>query len=443
MMKKFFFLLFAVSVFGVMSNAQVLFEENFDYTVGSLLTANGYDAHSGAGTNPQTVVTPGLTYAGYVSSGIGNADVVNNLGGEDVSKTFALQNVDGTTIYAALLVNCNDASATKTGDYFFHLGNRASATSFTQFCARLNAKITAAGVVNFGISNASTAGTQVYSSVNYATNTTYLIILKYVINQAGNDELYMWVKDAGVPTDEAAAGTPDAAQTTLTGVDTLNAFGLRQGSSANSVSVIVDGIRIATSWSDMIGAAVPVELTSFAANRLEGNVQLQWQTATEKNNSGFDIERKTESTDFVNVGFVKGNGTTTNTSSYTFVDKNAGATTAYAYRLKQVDFDGTVSYSKVVNVSAGEIPSVFALAQNYPNPFNPTTSINYSLPQSGVVTLAIFNSLGQKVKDVVSGFQEAGSHTVHISASDLSSGTYIYKISVNGLSLTKKMVLLK
>ncbi|MFA4924924.1 MAG: T9SS type A sorting domain-containing protein, partial [Ignavibacteriaceae bacterium] len=112
-------------------------------------------------------------------------------------------------------------------------------------------------------------------------------------------------------------------------------------------------------------------------------------------------------------------------------------------RLKQVDFDGTFSYSIVVNVSAGQTPSTFALGQNFPNPFNPSTSISYSVPQSGVVTLAVFNTLGQKVKEVVNQFQEAGNYTVSLNASDLSSGNYIYNISLNGQSINKKMLLLK
>ena len=458
MKKHYLFVIVTFWVLGGILNAQVLLEENFDYTAGALLSASGWSAHSGTGTNSPAVVTPGLTYTDYLSSGIGNATLINNLGGEDVSREFTKQDVNGTSIYASLLVNVTDASASKTGDYFFHLGNRSAPATFTSFCARLFAKITAAGVVNFGISNANTAGTQVYSTTDYATNTTYLIIMKYTINQTGNDQVDMWVKSTGVPTNEASAGTADATQNTLTGQDTVNAVGLRQGSSSNSVAVIVDGIRISTTWSDL--ATVPVELTSFSANSVNGNVELLWKTATEKNNNGFEIERslslipsQREGTinsplggkegGFVKIGFVKGNGTTTNLSSYSFTDKNVNANSAYSYRLKQIDFDGTFTYSNIVNVSAGQSPNTFALGQNFPNPFNPSTVISYSLPQAGVVTLAIFNTLGQKVKEVVNGFQDAGNYTVSLNASDLSSGNYIYNVSVNGQSINKKMLLLK
>lgn len=437
MMKNYLLVVFAVLVLGGISNAQILLEENFNYNAGDLLSASGWSAHSGIGTNSPVIVTPGLTYAGYPSSEIGNATLINNLGGEDVNRDFTKQDVNGTTIYASLLVNVTDASASKTGDYFFHLGSRWAPATFTAFCARLNAKITAAGVVNFGISNASTAGSQVYSTVNYSTNKTYLIIMKYTINQAGNDQLDMWVKDSGVPVDEVSAGTPDATQNTLTGQDTVNAVGLRQGSATNSVAVVVDGIRISTAWGDVL----PVEFTSFTANSFNGNVELKWKTATEKNNSGFDVERKSANSEFVKIGFVKGNGTTTSLSTYSFTDKNVKEN--YSYRLKQIDFDGTFTYSNIVNASGSTLPTTFALAQNFPNPFNPSTSISYSLPKAGVVSLAIFNTLGQKVKEVVNGFQEAGNYTVSLNASDLSSGNYIYNISLNGQSINKKMLLLK
>jgi len=182
-------------------------------------------------------------------------------------------------------------------------------------------------------------------------------------------------------------------------------------------------------------------MTSFSANSVNGNVELLWKTATEKNNNGFDVERKSATSEFVKIGFVKGNGTTTNLSTYAFTDKNVKED--FPYRLKQIDFDGTFAYSNIVNASTSSLPTTFTLAQNFPNPFNPSTTISYSLPKAGVVTLAIFNTLGQKVKEVVNGFQEAGNYTVSLNASDLSSGNYIYNISLNGQSINKKMLLLK
>ena len=204
---------------------------------------------------------------------------------------------------------------------------------------------------------------------------------------------------------------------------------------------VANGATSADAWTNLNPGPLPVELTAFSANSVNGNVELLWNTATEKNNNGFEVERKSAASEFVKIGFVKGNGTTTNVSSYSFTDKNVKAD--YSYRLKQIDFDGTFAYSNIVNVSANQLPVTFALGQNFPNPFNPTTSISYSLPQAGVVNLAIFNTLGQKVKEVVNSYQEAGNYTVSLNVSDLSSGNYIYNISVNGKSINKKMLLLK
>src|SRR6478672_3294369 len=203
-MKKIFTKGFLILVSVLLSSgflkAQLLTE---DFTFSGNLTSNGWTAHSAAGTTPISTTT-GLTYSGLTGSGVGNAALVNNLGGEDVNRTFAAQNTDGQSIYISMLVNINDAAATKTGDYFFSIGDGGGAT-FTLFSARLFAKITSSAV-NFGISNTSTP---TYGTTNFAKNTTYLIIIKYTISVAGNDPVALWVIPSGVPATEAAAGTPE------------------------------------------------------------------------------------------------------------------------------------------------------------------------------------------------------------------------------------------
>ncbi|MCE1164737.1 MAG: T9SS type A sorting domain-containing protein [Bacteroidetes bacterium] len=90
-----------------------------------------------------------------------------------------------------------------------------------------------------------------------------------------------------------------------------------------------------------------------------------------------------------------------------------------------------------------QTPSVFSLSQNYPNPFNPTTKINYALPKSGLVTMKVYDILGKEVATLVNETKTAGNYTVEFNASNLSSGIYFYKISVNGISEVKKMSLIK
>jgi len=190
-------------------------------------------------------------------------------------------------------------------------------------------------------------------------------------------------------------------------------------------------------------SVIPVELTSFVASASNKSVTLQWRTATETNNRIFEIERKSENTNFVTVGFVNGQGTTTQPHEYTYVDKNLNQGT-YNYRLKQIDYDGRFSYSDEVSVEIGiEAPTSFELSQNYPNPFNPSTTINFSLAQAGNVRLAVYNTLGQQISTLVNEFKDAGYYQINFDAAGLSSGVYIYKLEAPNYSSIKKMIVNK
>ncbi len=194
-----------------------------------------------------------------------------------------------------------------------------------------------------------------------------------------------------------------------------------------------------------IDAVIPVELTSFAANVNENNVTLNWTTATEINNQGFDVERNSGN-GFEKIGFVAGFGTSTEIHSYSYSDNSLQEGT-YTYRLKQVDYDGTFEYSDVVEVDV-LAPDVFALEQNYPNPFNPSTKINFSLAVDSKVSLKVFDVLGQEVATLISSDLVAGSHNVDFSAASMNSGVYFYRIEATGIDGTnftsiKKMILMK
>ncbi|MBK8660416.1 MAG: T9SS type A sorting domain-containing protein [Ignavibacteriales bacterium] len=175
---------------------------------------------------------------------------------------------------------------------------------------------------------------------------------------------------------------------------------------------------------------VPVEFATFSATSVGADVQLNWSTASETNNKGFFVERKSTSGEFASVGFIDGSGTTTLVKEYSFIDKGVGVGT-YTYRLKQVDFDGTSDYSKAVEVDV-TAPNTFALNQNFPNPFNPSTKISFSLATDAKVTLSVYNVLGQEVATLVNGTMSAGVHSVNFDASSLVSGLYIAKITATG-----------
>jgi hypothetical protein len=201
---------------------------------------------------------------------------------------------------------------------------------------------------------------------------------------------------------------------------------------------VIDNFKVVAS------GIVPVELVSFAANVNESNVTLNWSTATETNNSGFQVERSNGSAYQV-VGFVAGHGTTTEQQNYTFVDEGL-ATGKYTYRLKQVDFNGTFEYSNTIETEI--LVKEYSLGQNYPNPFNPSTKIKFNLAVDSKVSLKIFDVLGQEVATLINGQLAAGTQEVTFNASSLNSGVYFYRIDASGIdgqkySSVKKMILTK
>jgi hypothetical protein len=206
----------------------------------------------------------------------------------------------------------------------------------------------------------------------------------------------------------------------------------------------------------LIPNLIPVELIAFTVTVDGNNVTLNWGTATETNNYGFEIERSLISEVSINpnwekIGFVSGSGTTTEPHTYSFKDDNL-LVGKYNYRLKQLDFDGSYSYSNIIEVEI-EIPNNFSLSQNYPNPFNPSTKIKYSIPsvisipnireRNLNVTLKIYDVLGKEIATLVNEEKPAGNYEVNFNASSLSSGIYFYRLQSGSFVETKKMILLK
>ncbi len=186
-------------------------------------------------------------------------------------------------------------------------------------------------------------------------------------------------------------------------------------------------------------APLPVELTSFTATVIDGGVMLNWATATEINNYGFEIEASVNGSWSV-VSFINGHGNSNSPKDYSYID-NSGAT---SYRLKQIDNNGGFEYSDVVTVS--ESLAKTELYQNHPNPFNPSTQISFSLANAGNVNISVYNALGQKVEELVNDNMNAGTHNVEFntsSSSAIASGLYFYKLETTNYSKTMKMLLIK
>ena len=270
-------------------------------------------------------------------------------------------------------------------------------------------------------------------------------VLTFVYNSSG-PTVYAYINGVLVVT------MPQAGTLNMTGSDNfkVGGYGTSAGMPVGSImdefrfyNRALDAAEVAGTWNISI---VPVELTSFTASVTGNNVKLLWETATETNNSGFSIERKSDNSQYVEVGFVPGFGTTSEPKSYSFNDQNL-RTGEYTYRLKQIDFDGTVNFSDEVNVDV-IAPAEFSLDQNYPNPFNPSTKITFSLAADSKVSLKVFDVIGQEVASLINQDLSAGVHNYTFNATGINSGVYFYRIEATGVNGTefvdvKKMILVK
>ncbi len=258
-MSKIITVILAITAFFVISaNAQLLFEENFSYTAGTNLTANGWTAHSASGTNPIKVHTFGLTFPGYASSGIGLSARVDSTG-EDVNRTFTAQTAG--TIYTAFMIRVEKAK--QPGDYFFHLST--SPLSSAEYFARIHVKSDASNNLAFGIGKRHTDTT--FTNFNYAVNTTYLLVVKYtVVSGDNNDQLSLFVFNTSAPATEPATPTVGPISPASADPANIGSVALRQGQAANAPTVIIDGIRVGTTWSVTIPTGLEENISRLSTN---------------------------------------------------------------------------------------------------------------------------------------------------------------------------------
>jgi hypothetical protein len=186
---------------------------------------------------------------------------------------------------------------------------------------------------------------------------------------------------------------------------------------------------------------LPVELTSFSGVYIDGKVNLNWVTATETNNYGFEIERRSDNSSYNKIGFIGGTGTSLNRVTYNFIDQNL-LDNRYFYRLKQINFDGSFDYSNEVMVEIQSL-SDFQLYQNYPNPFNPATKVKYYIAQSGFVKIALYDVLGNEIKTLLDKEVQQGMYELNINGTDLSSGLYFVRMNAGKTQQTIKISLVK
>ncbi len=399
-----FFIVVLVFIFSGSSNAQ--FFDNFDsYTVpGQVACQNPTDWTTWSNapcTSEDAAVSNAFSYSSPNSALI----VQNN----DFIKLFGSQTTG--TWYISFMAYLPTG---KTG-YF----NAMAGFTPNPFSWGIEIYFNAAGS---GAVNAN--GTASVATFSYPYNTWFPVQL--VINLTA-DQVQLSVNNSSIGTWTWTAGAAGAVPLRL---DAMDIF----GATAN------DAFYIDDFWFD--DQPLPVELTSFTASVTpQSQVVLNWVTATEINNRGFEVERRIVDGEYFTIGFVEGYGTTSEEKQYSYLDMSV-VPGNFTYRLKQIDFNGQFEYSDEIFVEVTP-PLAFGLDQNYPNPFNPNTTINYSIVEAGYVKLAIYNTLGEELKVLVNGLQEANSYTINFNASELPSGTYIYRLETAGNIETKKMILMK
>ena len=253
-MKKLFSLivLFSALLIAQTSFAQLHFTEDFSYPAGDSIGAHGWVYNTGT-VNPLLVSSPGLTFTGYPSSGIGNALTVRSTG-NDAYKNFTSNDSTGS-VYCAFMVRVDTAKA--TGDYFLAM---ISSTSTTNYAARVYAK-DSLGFVAFGISKGTAASGQGFSAPIYIKGTTYLLVSKYTFNPStGDDVVSLYVFAGAMPTVEPPVATVGPVTSTAGDSPNLGRVAIRQGSSTLAPTSVVDGIRVAEQWSN-ISAIVNISTT--------------------------------------------------------------------------------------------------------------------------------------------------------------------------------------
>jgi hypothetical protein len=350
------------------------------------------------------------------------------IAGNNIFAQLAATNtITNFTFYAATHTYSFDIYARSTGAQSLHFGQ---ASYFIQF--------------NSDAMNTPTLSyiNPAYSGDANGTGTPYKTMTVQIIDQEIAVTVYYTGGGSGLATQlSSAAPYGDKICTVTLNISKESALADISWDDVNSDIVATPFGFVNDTFNGENNLPLPVELTTFTVSQSGEKVILNWKTATEVQNTGFDVERKGEKSDWKKIGFIKGNGNSNQSKDYSFQDIPAGENT-FQYRLKQIDINGKINYSQIVEVKL-ELPVKYALEQNYPNPFNPTTNIKFDLPKDSHVSIKVYNMIGQEIADLINGDFAAGYQSVTFDASRFASGTYIYRLVSGNFTQVKKMVLLK
>ena len=327
----------------------------------------------------------------------------------------------------------------------------AGRTGATTIGTELNAAVLTAGVYTSGSGTFANSGTLTLDAQNNSNAVFIFQMATTLITSAGSNVTLtngaVWTNIFWQVGSSATLGANSVLEGTILAHTSIN---ISNGAAVHG-HLFAGAVALSGALTIDNGTALPVELTTFTAISRNKAIELKWNTATEINNYGFVVQRsqvsKTDS-DILNyswakVGFVKGSGVSNSPKNYYYAD-NSIMYGNYAYRLKQLDNDGTFTYSDIVEVNAGQIPNGYLLNQNYPNPFNPGTQIQFGVSKNTNATVSVYNVIGEKVSTLFNGAVTADQiYSVSFNGSDLAGGVYYYKLDADKISEVKKMLLLK
>jgi FlgD Ig-like domain len=429
-------------------NAQLI-TENFNYTAGNLISVTPNWKNFQQGTIEVQVIDGNLGYPNYGLSNSGRMILLNGGIGQrsTIFRNFTTQKNNGVSVYYSFLLNLINASDldinTSIGDYFINFITSQNyfrsyifirqGSDPTKFCLGL-AKANSDNIV--------------WDNTDLSINTTYLIVVRYFF-QNGNDMIRLWINP------NLLGAEPAGDVEVSTGTDATDLSGILLSQRNKSGHEQIDGLTVTNSWSQI---PLPVELIAFNANIAGNQVLLNWKTATEINNYGFEVERSEipqagQASNLASiavqlwekVGFVQGHGNSNSPKEYSFTDFPSGGI-SFNYRLKQIDNDGNFEYSNSLEVIL-DTPLKSEALQNYPNPFNPSTTISYKIQSQCRTTINIYDLLGKVVATLVNEEKQAGKYEVVWNGKDnsgkkLTSGIYFYRFTAGSFTQINKMILL-
>ncbi len=440
-----------------------LFVENFDYSLGDLTTVSSDWSESPTGSTDIEVISGNLNYSNYPSSGIGKMILLN--GGADgrsgISHEFSVIKDNGNSVYLSFLLQLNDTTEldanSGSGEYYYVFKPSGSTSSMR---GHLYIRKGSDGeTFNLGIDKSSSS-TLTWLNHDLNINQTYLIVESYQF-QSGNDAVKLWL-NPDISSDEPE---PDITITAGTDADSISVIQFRQ--EPLSGNIYIDGIRVSTEWSS---AQLPVELVKFTGFKSGNGIRLDWSTATEVNNYGFELEKykpivgqalslpdrqtglpikvnhqSNGKGEWQSLVFIPGHGNSNSPKYYRFIDSHP-VSGRNIYRLKQIDCNGNYKYSEQVIVIMKPVNKI-RLLRSYPNPFNPSTNISFRLTHKSKVRLSLFDTIGKLVTVIGNETYAAGQVSIELDFnlihSELPSGIYFLNVSGAGYMETLKLIYLK